>query len=334
MSGIAAEIRTLIAVGRCLGRTISPAKAMVTGTGTNTAKVIITATTAPRRLAAPTERFDMRTEHGRAVLMLQRDQEAMNWWYPQFRLVIPMIGPTHWRGRIKPFRTRLATFEVVVVYRSPAHSIPQVWVVEPEISRRTHYFHPHLHAGGSICSFFPPDGTYTPEREDISRLVDLVSDWLRRHIYFEENGRWPGPEAPHNPHDVLSAMSRRPDARCICGRKLPFRLCCKRRYERLAVTTRTASRPPAKERSERLRLEQLMRMVRRNVGHLAFGAASPNLGPPTWLLTRQSGSIPAMREVSHRGAEFDRQASDVGCAPDWAHLDHAMVPLSSDLVIA
>lgn len=275
----------------------------------------------------------MRSKDGRAVLMLQRDQEAMSWWYPQFRLLIPMIGPTHWRGRIKPFRTRLVTFDVVVVYR-PAHSIPQVWVVEPEISRRTHPFHPHLHAGGSICSFFPPDGTYTPERDDISRLVDLVSDWLRRHIYFEENGRWPGPEAPHNPHDVLSAMSRRPDARCICGRKLPFRLCCKRRYERLAITSRAGSRMSAEERTERLRLERVMRMVRQNIGPLAFSAASPTLGPPTWLLTRQFRSAPSMRELSHRGAEFERQASDVGGARDWAHLDHTVVPLSPDHVLA
>jgi hypothetical protein len=274
----------------------------------------------------------MRTQGGMAVLMLQRDQEAMNWWYPQFRLLIPMIGPTHWRGRIKPFQTRLASFEVVVVYRFPGHSIPQVWVIEPEISRRTHHFHPHLHANGSICSFFPPDRTYTPERDDISRLIDLVSDWLRRHIYLEENGRWPGPEAPHNPHDVLSAMSRRQDARCICGRKLPFRLCCKRRYERLAVTSPTGSQTSAKERAERLRLEQLMRMVRQNVGHLAFGAASPNLGPPTWLLTRRSRWVPVMRELSHRGAEFDRQASDVGGARDWARSERAVVPLNTDLV--
>jgi hypothetical protein len=255
----------------------------------------------------------MPAQEGRSVLNLARDEEAMNWWYPQFRLLIPMIGPVHWRGRIKPFRTRLESYEVVLVYRTPVHTIPQVWAVEPEISRRTHFFHPHLHADGSICNFFPPDSTYTPERDDISRLVDLASDWLRRHIYFEENRRWPGPEAPHEPHNVLRALSRRSDARCICGRKQPFRLCCKRRYKALAATSRAGNPLHTEQWAERLRFEQVLRRVRKNIGPLTFASVRPDLGPPSWLLgPTHLTSVKARRGTTDRQVQFDRPASDVG----------------------
>ena len=333
MSGIAAETRTSIAVGRCQGRTISPAKGTVTGTVTNTAKAIITATTAPRRLAAPTEHSDMHTEDGRAVLMLQRDQEAMNWWYPQFRLLIPMIGPTHWRGRIKPFKTRLSNYEIVVVYRAHIHAMPQVWVVEPEISRRTHFFHPHLHAEGSICSFFPPDRTYTPERDDISLLIDLVSDWLRRHIYFEENGRWPGPEAPHHPGDVLRALSRKPDAPCICGRKIPFRLCCKRRYEILAKTAPGPSKPSAQELEERRRIQNALNIATRTVGSVAFAAIRPDLGPPAWMLRRNSFAPDPTRSGS-RQERLNREGADVGAALHSPYYGPSDLPLRVDVAPA
>lgn len=323
------------AVERCRIRTTSRARVTVTGTVTNTAKAIITDTTGRRRPVARTGWCDMGARDERVGLNLARDQVAMEWWYPQFRLLIPMLGPIHWRGRIRPFRTRVESYELVVIYRTPVHTIPQIWVVEPEISRRTHILHPHLHADGSICSFFPPDGTYSPQSDDISRLVDLASDWLRRHIYFEEYRRWPGPEAPHEPHDVLRALARRPDARCICGRKQPFRLCCKRRYELLAATSQTGKRLSAEESRERMWLEQLLRKVRQGVGAQTFASIRPELGPPIWLLKRDSEtSVACANRVPNLQAQLDRRASDVATGREWTQSHPSTLPVNFEFSTA
>lgn len=232
----------------------------------------------------------MRVEH---IPKLARDIAGMEDFYPQFRLVVPLIGPVHWRGTLRPYRTRLDTYEVVVEYGPVAGLVPRVWIVGPEISRRTHPFHPHLNSDGSACTFFVPDQTFDPDRDDVGRLVDLVGDWLRRNTFFELVGWWPGKEAPHNASDVLTELARTPDARCVCGMPRPFRLCCRARYQRAARaegTVRRSSDPALV--AEQRRVGAVVRAARAAVGPLIFAACAPHLGPPLPFLMR-GAEVPA-----------------------------------------
>ena len=220
---------------------------------------------------------------------LERDTAGMQDWYPQFHVVVPLHGQSHWRGVLQPFRTRLDRFKVALVYPPVPIYLPKIWIIRPEISRRTHPFHPHLHADGSACTFFAPDRTYDPERDDISRLVDLAGDWLRRHLFFEAVGWWPGREAPHDAADVLRALEHKPDARCVCGKKLPFRLCCKQRYTQVASAASHIS--PQGSREQRAQQHIVQTILRRS--HAAadpscFAKLTPELGPPGWLLASPS----------------------------------------------
>ncbi|HEY0151797.1 MAG TPA: hypothetical protein VGB92_07365 [Longimicrobium sp.] len=231
----------------------------------------------------------MRVDH---IPGLARDIAGMEGFYPQFRLVIPLYGAVHWRGPLRPYRTRLDTFEVVVAYGPIAGTIPQVWIVGPEISQRTHPLHPHLNRDGSACTFFVPDRTYDPDRDDIGRLVDLAGDWLRRNLFFELAGWWPGAEAPHEAPDVLAELARRPDVRCVCGSLRPFRLCCRDGYRRAAGGTRPGSHRlhPAFV-ADRRRLRRVVRDVRGALGPLGFATVAPHLGPGARLLA--SATSPA-----------------------------------------
>jgi hypothetical protein len=239
----------------------------------------------------------MRVDH---IPGLARDIAGMEGFYPQFGLVIPLHGPVHWRGTLRPYRTRLDTFEVVIAYGPVAGMIPQVWIVGPEISRRTHPFHPHLNRDGSACTFFVPDRTYDPERDDIGRLVDLVGDWLRRNVFFELAGWWPGAEAPHEAPDVLAELARHPDARCVCGNPRSFRLCCREGYRRAAGGARAGShRPHPALVEDRRRLGRVVREVRDTAGPLGFATIAPHLGPSVRLLASAGG---ATARGEHPGA--------------------------------
>jgi hypothetical protein len=235
---------------------------------------------------------------------LERDIRGMQDWYPQFRLVVPLQGLSHWRGTLQPFRTRLDRFEVALVYPPTPTYLPKAWVIGPELSRRTHPFHPHLHADGSACTFFAPDRTYDPDRDDISRLLDLTGDWLRRHLFLEAAGWWPGREAPHEAVDVLASLEHKPHARCVCGRKAPFRLCCKQRYTQIAATASAISAPTRGDWAQRRVVQEIFRASRTAVGFSSFARAMPRLGPPAWLLAQCA-------DVGSRGATTGSGSSSV-----------------------
>jgi hypothetical protein len=146
-----------------------------------------------------------------------------------------------------------------------------------------------LHADGSACTFFAPDRTYDPERDDISRLVDLAGDWLRRHLFFEAVGWWPGGEAPHDAADVLRALEHKPDARCVCGKKLPFRLCCKQRYTQIAAAASPISPQALRERrAQQQVIQTILQRSNAAADPACFVKLPPELGPPGWLLASPS----------------------------------------------
>ena len=206
-------------------------------------------------------------------------------WYPQFALAGP---PFTWIGPLKPFRTRLRFFDLALEYRPLRRSVPKVWVLRPEISKRTHPYHPHLNSDGSVCAYFVPDASYDPAVHDISILVDIVGDWLRRHIFYEEFGWWPGPEAPHHARSVLQELRSRDGAPCICGSGRSFRLCCRRRYEHIDRALAAGEARPISPHQDLNPgvLEEILAGIRRAFGPVRTAELLPHLGPPARLLKR------------------------------------------------
>src|SRR4051812_42685633 len=101
----------------------------------------------------------------------QRDITPMAHWYPQFSLVAPLCENPFWHGVLRPFRTRLTTFRIALVYPQSERGVPKIWCLSPEVSKRTRWADPHINVDGSICTYFVPDLTYDPTKHDISRLV-------------------------------------------------------------------------------------------------------------------------------------------------------------------
>lgn len=232
--------------------------------------------------------------------VLERDARAMRGRYPQFTLcVLPEYGDTSrppqrrfWRGWIQPFRSRVEVFELVLEYRATLEGVAKTWIVWPEVSRRTYFFHPHLHPDGSACTFFVSEGTYDPGRDPIHVLAHLASDWLRCHVYRQERGHWPGPEAPHDPVGVLEITSAK--APCVCGSGKRFHDCCWKDYSAAAKRQR-AGQPwlPAQRLSpaERQALVEELSYRRSRMGPVALAELFPRLGPPATYLRRPSHSV-------------------------------------------
>lgn len=67
---------------------------------------------------------------------------------------------------------------------------------------------------GSVCAFEPLDGTWVMG-EPLVALFDLYSLWALRHLYLQQFGRWPGPQALAHPYERI--MELREDELCGCG---------------------------------------------------------------------------------------------------------------------
>ncbi|MBI3916125.1 MAG: hypothetical protein HY322_03865 [Betaproteobacteria bacterium] len=80
---------------------------------------------------------------------------------------------------------------------------------------------------GSICAFYQDDETWIVG-DSIIKLLDLYSVWALRHLYLEEFGRWPGPQAVFHPYERL--LELRDDEYCGCGQSgQQYGMCCRDR---------------------------------------------------------------------------------------------------------
>ncbi len=67
---------------------------------------------------------------------------------------------------------------------------------------------------GSICAFFPSDGTWVFE-DKLVTLIDIFSVWALRHAFLEKFGRWPGAQHMRSRHE--RRWETRPGELCGCG---------------------------------------------------------------------------------------------------------------------
>ncbi len=100
-----------------------------------------------------------------------------------------------WYGVLRPdpgspeYRLRLE-------YR-PGRS-PQVWVMSPEIHDKA----PHRYRDRSLCLYYPRHGEWHPGMFLAETIVPWAAQWLFFYeVWLEDpEGRWFGPEAPHQGH--------------------------------------------------------------------------------------------------------------------------------------
>jgi hypothetical protein len=78
--------------------------------------------------------------------------------------------------------------------------------------------------GGSICAFPEWEG-YWEEGDDLTRLFELYSDWLLRHVHLRVYRRWIGKQRDLGAAYRLTEFL--PGERCHCGRLTTYFECCR-----------------------------------------------------------------------------------------------------------
>lgn len=95
-----------------------------------------------------------------------------------------------WIGTLQPTETS-PLYQVRITYSPPKP--PKVIIIDPP--PRTDA--PHRYADGSLCLYFPKDGSWTPYHFIADTIVPWTALWLYCYQLWCDTGKWFGPEAPH-----------------------------------------------------------------------------------------------------------------------------------------
>jgi hypothetical protein len=139
-----------------------------------------------------------------------------------------------------PYAEQLADVEAerfavrLIVWPPPQH--PKVVALYPEISARACPGHPHLFRGDAdrgmpdaLCTYRPGDGEWSWQTGDLVLALDYAALFLAKHVIWcrtggGNRGRWIGPQASHEPEDLVRELAA--DGECRCGKGLAYRACC------------------------------------------------------------------------------------------------------------
>lgn len=97
-----------------------------------------------------------------------------------------------WRGRLQPTEVSPA-YQVQIQYAYPRS--PRVWVFSPVLRSDA----PHRYSDGSLCLYYPNDGSWTPALPIAQTFVPWTALWLAFYEVWLRTGTWYGSEAPHEP---------------------------------------------------------------------------------------------------------------------------------------
>lgn len=114
---------------------------------------------------------------------------AMKKAFPQFTFRYERGIPV-WRGTLQPTDDS-PNYAVKVCYRE--HTTPKVWVTEPQLRPQA----PHCYKGGSLCLFYPKDGSWKPTLTLADTFIPWTALWLVFYEYWVWTGEWYGPSVPH-----------------------------------------------------------------------------------------------------------------------------------------
>lgn len=109
--------------------------------------------------------------------------------FPSFKYRREKQIPT-WRGTLQPTESS-PIYRVKVVYRYPRS--PQVWVGSPTLQPDA----PHRYKDGSLCLYYPHDGSWTPFRRISHTFVPWTALWLAFYEIWLHTSKWYGPEVSH-----------------------------------------------------------------------------------------------------------------------------------------
>ncbi len=71
--------------------------------------------------------------------------------------------------------------------------MPRVWVLSPMLPSDA----PHRYSDGSLCLYYPGDGSWTPALPIAQTFVPWTALWLAYYEIWLRTGRWYGLEVPH-----------------------------------------------------------------------------------------------------------------------------------------
>jgi hypothetical protein len=130
----------------------------------------------------------------------------------------------------------------LVIPREPQH--PKAVAIYPEISAARYPNHPHLFRGGqrlglrefpasnpdALCVYRPGDGEWSWQTGDLVLFLDYVAIFLAKHVVWVRTGAahgglWIGPQASHQPNDLVAELD--PFGECRCGSGEQYARCCR-----------------------------------------------------------------------------------------------------------
>lgn len=159
------------------------------------------------------------------------DKPGMAAYFPQFRHW--RVGEQFfWRGLLKPLLFAPEIYDLLAVYQSHADAPLQMRVLRPAL----HPAAPHRYVDGSLCTFYPPLGSWVRGRvdadgdpDDLTALLRFTVTWLVRYkCWLEFGGWWPGIDVPHDPVWLVANLS--PDDFCPFHMPARWAACCHAAY--------------------------------------------------------------------------------------------------------
>ena len=107
-----------------------------------------------------------------------------------------------WVGSLQPTEYS-PVYQVRIDYR--LHTVPKAWVLSPSIRMNAK----HLHADRSLCLYWPPDNSWTPQTLIAETIIPWTAEWLIFYEHWQITDQWIGPEAPHRPKLAEPAKVKR-----------------------------------------------------------------------------------------------------------------------------
>lgn len=99
-----------------------------------------------------------------------------------------------WRGVLQPLAdSALYLVEISYRYDNQYSKSPRVWVKSPRLDSHA----PHRYSDGSLCLYYPRDGSWTPYKYISETIVPWTALWLAFYEIWTTTGQWYGLEAPH-----------------------------------------------------------------------------------------------------------------------------------------
>jgi hypothetical protein len=121
-------------------------------------------------------------------LALQKLRMDVLW--PSFRCVSKRPSLALWTGRLRP-TSNSPEYLIRIVWNQGR--TPKVFVDSPQLVE----YAEHVYDDGSLCLWYPPDGSFQESSFAADTIVPWTALWLYYYEAWLQDGVWWGEEAPH-----------------------------------------------------------------------------------------------------------------------------------------